>query len=255
MSGSIHFTRPGAHVALVRIDNPPTNALGDAVRAALLAHLEEAERDLSIRAVVLTGEGRAFCSGDDLREVAARDAATMRASLDQFARLYDLLERFRCPVIAAIDGPAMGGGLELALACDIRLATPEARFAAAGVNVGLMASVRRLPRLIGVARAKAMLLTGRPIDGETALSWGLVTELHEAPALREAALDLAAHIASRAPLSVEAAKRHAGLAYDMDAAEAGAAQAGDLATLMSSADHRAAVAAFLEKRKPVFTRS
>ena len=253
MSETITIARPAPHVALVEVSNPPSNALSDAVRGALASALEALEADLDLRAVVLTGAGAMFCAGDDLREVATLNHR-MKERLADFARLFARIENFRVPVIAAIDGPAMGGGLELALCCDIRLAAPGARFAAAGVNVGLMASVRRLPRLIGTARAKAMLLTGRPIDAETALGSGLVTELHPAETLRAAALDLARHIATRAPLSVEAAKRHAGLAFDLTAAEAEAAQDADLDRLLASADHHAAVAAFLAKRQPNFTR-
>lgn len=250
----IQVSRPEAHVAKVVIDNPPTNALGDSIRARLMDALATLQDDLDIRAVILTGTGRVFCSGDDIREVAQRGAA-MADSLAQFGRLFDQVEGFRVPVIAAVNGHAMGGGLELALCCDIRIASTQARFAAAGVNVGLMASVYRLPRLIGVARAKAMLLTGWPSDAETALLHGLVTSVHAPEDLEAAALALASRIASRAPLSVEAAKRHAGQAMDLTADEAARASAGDLKTLMASADHRAAIAAFLAKEEPVFTRS
>jgi enoyl-CoA hydratase/carnithine racemase len=254
MSSAIRITRPAAHIAVVEIDNPPTTALGDAIRGTLLDELAALNADLSVRAVVLTGAGRAFCSGDDLREVATRGPA-MAESLAQFARLFDLIEGFRAPVIAAINGHAMGGGLELALCCDIRIAATHAKFAAAGVNVGLMASVYRLPRLIGIARAKAMLLTGSPIDAETALHYGLVTELHDPVALMDAAVALAARIASRAPLSIEASKRQAARAYDLDPAAAQASSSAEMPALTASADHKAAVQAFLAKREPVFTRS
>lgn len=244
MAGGIEVTRPAAHVAHVLIANPPSNAMGDAVRPELIAALRALDADTGIRAVILTGAGRMFCAGDDLREVAVR-GARMAASLAEFQVLFDLIEGLRPPVIAAINGPAFGGGLELALCCDIRLAARSARFAASGVNIGLMASVVRLPRLIGPARAKAMLLTGQPIDAETAFGYGLVTAVHDDAELGRAALALAVHVAGRAPLSVEAAKRNVN----------GAGRSDDIAVLTSSADHAEAIAAFLGKRTPHFTRS
>ena len=165
MSGSIHLTRSGKHVALLEIDNPPSNTLGTAMRAKFREILDALAVDLSVRALVVTGRGSAFCSGDDLREEfeAADTGRDRGANLLDFGRLFDQLESFRAPVIAAVNGCCVGGGLELALCCDVRLASREARFVCAGVNVGLMASVYRLPRLIGVARAKHMLLTGNPL--------------------------------------------------------------------------------------------
>lgn len=244
MPGEIEVTRPSAHVAVVTIANEPSNALGDRVRPQLIAEIRALDEDTAVRAVVLTGAGKIFCAGDDLREVATR-GSKMAASLAEFQALFDLIDTLRPPVIAAINGPAFGGGLELALCCDIRIAAASARFAASGVNMGLMASVQRLPRAIGPARAKSMLLSGLPVDAPTALSYGLVTAVHGDAALAVEALALASHIASRAPLSVEAAKRNVN----------GAGAASDIASLAASADHREAIAAFLEKRAPVFTRS
>lgn len=254
MSGTIHVSRPAEGVVLIRIDSPPTNALGQAIRERLVAELEALEADLSVRAMVLTGTGKAFCAGDDLREAAGRGDGA-QASLNQFGRMLDRIEGARVPVIAAINGHAVGGGLELALACDIRLGAPEAKFIGAGVNVGLMASVYRLPRLIGVARAKAMLLTGWPSDAKTALDYGLLTGLFEADQLLAEALKLAGRIASRAPLSVEATKRQVGRAFDMTPREAGRAAAEELAVLAKSQDHKAGIAAFVKRQEPVFTRS
>ena len=244
MTGPIEVTRPAPHVAQVKIVNPPSNAMGDAVRPHLIAAMRQLDAETGIRVVILTGAGRIFCAGDDLREVAVR-GARMAASLDEVQELFDLIEGLRAPVIAAINGAAFGGGLELALSCDIRIAAASARFAASGVNTGIMASVVRLPRLIGPARAKSILFTGQPIDAATALAFGLVTAVHDDDALGAAALALAVQIASRAPLSVEAAKRNVN----------GAGRPDDMATLTASADHREAVAAFLEKRPARFTRS
>jgi enoyl-CoA hydratase/carnithine racemase len=250
MSGSIHIERIGEHVVLLEIDNPPMNPLGAPMRAAFMSALDEVETNDALRAIVVTGRGRAFCTGDDLKDVGPGGE-----DLAGFGRLLERLDASRAPVVAAVNGWCVGGGFELALCCDIRIASTEAKFVCAGVNVGLMASAYRLPRLIGVSRAKAMLLTGLPHDAETAERFGLVTAVHAPDALREAALDLAARIASRAPLSVEATKRIAARAPDLSPEDAGRMQAQELRVLRRSNDHQAAVAAFREKREPVFTRS
>jgi enoyl-CoA hydratase/carnithine racemase len=252
---TVHYSRPAAHVALLEIDNPPMNALGRDARAALLNRLDEIETDAAIRAVLLTGRGtRAFCSGDDLKEQAEAQKSKSSAHLGEFGRVLERIETFRLPVIAAINGWCLGGGLELASVCDIRIASAEARFVCAGVNVGLMASAYRLPRLIGVARAKHMLLTGSPVDAATADKFGLVTAVHAPDTLMIEALALAERIASRAPLSVEATKRTAALAPDLSPEEAAAVNARELAVLGRSADHKEALAAFAEKREPKFRR-
>jgi enoyl-CoA hydratase/carnithine racemase len=253
VSGAIHVSRPSPGVALLEIDNPPVNALGSATRLLFEAELDRAEADLTVRALVVTGRGKAFCAGDDLAEARGR-GETAAASLGGFGRLLDKIERARIPVIAAVNGPAVGGGLELALACDLRLAAETASFLAAGVNVGLMASVWRLPRLIGAGRASAMILTGQPLPAARALDWGLATETHPPGALLDAALALAARIASRAPLSVEASKRMIRQALDLTAETWGAAAARELPTLLASADHQSGILAVLERRPAVFTR-
>jgi enoyl-CoA hydratase len=257
MSGTIHLRREGEHIAVLEIDNPPRNTLGSAMRARFRDALAELSADLSVRAVIITGRGKAFCSGDDLREeFAAASAGDGRgANLLDFGRLLDEVEAFRAVTIAAIGGWCVGGGMELALCCDIRLASDHAQFVCAGVNVGLMASAYRLPRLIGIAAAKHMLLTGSVFDGHAALRMGLAAEMHDPDQLMPAALRLAERIASRAPLSVEASKRFAARALDLDPQHAMAEQAEELAKLIVSHDHVEAVTAFLEKRDPSFTRS
>lgn len=249
-SGAVHVQPVSEAVVLLEIDNPPMNPLGVEMRQTFMAALDQVEANDALRCLIVTGKGRAFCSGDDLKSVgpAGEDLAG-------FGRLLDRLEATRVPVVAAVNGWCVGGGFELALCCDIRIASTEAKFVCAGVNVGLMASTYRLPRLIGVGRAKAMLLTGLPHDAETAERYGLVTGLHAPEALREAAVAIAGRIASRAPLSVEATKRTANRAPDLSPDEAAAMAAPELRVLRRSADHRAAVAAFRERADPVFTRS
>jgi enoyl-CoA hydratase len=250
----VHFSTPARHVALLEIDNPPMNALGRGPRAALLARLDAIEADGDMRAVVLTGRGRAFCSGDDLKEQAAAQASGSRAHFGEFGQVLERIETYRLPVIAAVNGHCLGGGLELASVCDIRIASGAASFVCSGVNVGLMASWYRLPRLIGVARAKHMLLTGLPHDAATAERLGLVTAVHAPEDLMAEAIKLAERIASRAPLSVEAVKRSAALAPDLSPEAAAEVNSRELAVLSRSADHKEALAAFAQKRAPSFTR-
>lgn len=249
MSGTIHVEAVGEAVRVLTIDNPPMNPLGVAMRETFMRTLDDVETLDSLRAIVVTGVGRAFCAGDDLKDVAPQGE-----DLVGFGRLLERVDASRVPVIAAINGWCVGGGFELALCCDIRIASTEARFVCAGVNMGLMVSAYRLPRLIGVSRAKAMLLTGSPHDAETAERFGLVTALHAPADLREAAITLAQRVASRAPLSVEATKRFAARAVDLSPEDADRMQAAELRVLRRSDDHKEAVQAFREKRDPVFRR-
>jgi enoyl-CoA hydratase len=250
---ALHVSCPAEGVVLLEIDNPPANALGAGMRAKMTALLAELEADLSVRAVVLTGRGRTFCTGDDLREASAHGAVSPKAVAD-FNAMLDRIETFRAPIIAAVNGHCVGGGLEVALCCDIRLASTQAVFTAAGVNVGLMASAWRLPRMIGQGPAKMMLLTGLPVSGEGAMANGLASELLEPDALIPRAIELATRIASRAPLSVEATKRIAGRAMDLGREEANRAVLAEIEALSASEDHAGAVAAFAERRDPEFRR-
>ncbi|HUB84783.1 MAG TPA: enoyl-CoA hydratase-related protein [Rhizomicrobium sp.] len=247
----------GAHAALLEINNPPANALGRAARAEILSQLDRLDADHNLRALVLTGSGRAFCSGDDLKEqeAAQKDGSAARiGQLGEFGKVLARIESFRVPVIAAINGFCIGGGLELALCCDIRIASTEASFTCAAVNIGLIASAWRLPRLIGEGAAKHMLLTGSPFDAAAAEKFGLVSAVHDPHELLNAATALAERIASRAPLSVEATKRVASRAIDLNPQEGARMMSEEVGRLVTSADHAEALAAFREKRAPKFTR-
>lgn len=252
MSNAVHIERIGRHILMAELDNPPRNTLQAGMVARLQEAIVEAEDDREIRVIVISGRGPAFCAGADLRD---KLAATEGGVATDLGGLFRRLENTRLPVIGLINGWCVGGGLELALNFDIRLASTEAKFVCAGVNMGLIASAYRLPRLIGVAAAKAMLLTGSPFDAQTALRFGLVTEVHAPADLRAAGIAMAERIATRAPLSVEAAKRIADQAFDLTPEAGGRALGNEAKLLMASQDHKAAIAAFLNKTDPVFTRS
>ncbi|MBI1360054.1 MAG: enoyl-CoA hydratase/isomerase family protein [Alphaproteobacteria bacterium] len=247
MSGTIHVSSGDRGVIVVTLDSPPMNPLGERMRARFIDILDEVTTTSDFRVLVITGRGKAFCSGDDLKSSSIASSGTAG-----FGQLLERLDQLPQPIVGAINGWCIGGGFELALCCDIRVASDEAQFVCAGVNMGLMASAYRLPRLIGEARAKAMLLTGLPVDATTAERYGLVTAAHPANDLLPSALQLAQRIASRAPLSVEATKSLAGRASDLSREEAGTIQKSVVTRLRESEDHREAVAAFREKRDPVF---
>lgn len=241
--GMIHLSRPQPAIALVELDTAPANVLAMAERARLLEAFAAIEADRAVRVVVLTGRNGAFCTGDDLAESLSRDVPTQSAAILHFLDMCDRVAACRVPVIAAIDGWCIGGGLELALAADIRLASDRASFACSAVRMGLTASAERLTRLIGESRSKPHLLTGAPFDAARALADGVAAEIHPVADLLEAALAVARVIASRAPLAVEAAKRVASGVSTTEAETPG---------LAASADHAEARAAFMGKRPAVF---
>ncbi len=240
----IHLSHPEPSIALVELDVAPANVLAMAERARLLEAFAAIEADRAVRVAVLTGRNGAFCTGDDLAESLSRDVEAQSAAILHFLAMVDRVAAGRVPVIAAVDGWCIGGGLELALACDIRLASDRASFACSAVRMGLTASAGRLVRLVGESRAKPHLLTGAPFDAARALADGVVAEVHPAAGLLAAALGVARVIASRAPLAVEATKR---VASGLSTTEA------EAPALAATADHAEARAAFMGKRAAVFT--
>lgn len=244
----IHLTHHRRDIAVLRIDRPPVNALAPAEWHALGGALGETSGDPDLRAVVVTGTPRAFCAGADIRSLTGAEHPEHESTmLETVAAACSAMERIRVPVLAAIDGPAHGGGLELALACDIRVAGVGATFAASSVNMGLIASVSSLVRTVGHARATRMLISGQRIAAQTALDWGIVTDLVDGDVL-EAALDLAEHIAGKPPLAVEAIKRALRTATVASPAELDRTVAELFGVLARTDDHGEALASFLEKR-------
>lgn len=258
MSDALLLERNGA-VALIRFNRPEAmNAFNDEVRTGLPKLLAELDGDADVRAIVITGAGdKAFCAGADIKEGRARLSPVGERAKLMPASWIEALDRVAKPLIAAIHGICLGGGLEIAMACDIRVAARNARLGLTETTLGLIpggGGTQRLPRLIGLSRALDMLLTGERIDATEAYRIGLVTRLAGTPdeALDEA-MRLATLIASRPP---------AAIAYCKEAAIAGVAT--DLATglriekslfalLTGTADRAEAASAFAEKRPPRFT--
>lgn len=247
--------RPADHVALVRLNRPAVrNALNLALRHRLAETFTALGQDPAVRAIVLTGNAEAFCAGADLNEY--REAGTIEVWQRGLQLLWGAVAACPKPVIAAVNGPAFGGGCELALHADIIIAGESARFAQPEVKLGLMpgaGGTQRVARAAGKYAAMKHLLTGQPWTAQEALAMGLVSSVVSDSAVLPTALSLAGEVAAVAPLAVRQIKElviesmnsglDAGLRLEHKAFQ----------VLFSSADKREGMAAFFEKRKPKFT--
>jgi len=244
----IRVERDGA-VARLTIDHPPANAVNGDVVAGLSEALAQAEQDDGCRAVIITGNGpKFFSAGADITEFGA-GAAGLSGALDLTLKI----EESRLPVVAAINGIAFGGGCELSLACDIRVAASTARFGQPEIKLGIIpgwGGTQRLPRLIGKARAMELLLTGDPIDAARALELGLVSEVAEPDQLLEVANRWAQLLAQRAPLALAATKRAVLGGAHLPIADALDVEQREFIGLFSTEDAAEGIGAFLQKRQP-----
>ena len=243
-------------VEIVTLKNPPVNALSTALLAGLAHHVEEISHDSKVRAVVLTGDGQYFSAGADLKEMATMDLANAPDVVRKGHELFHRISALRPPVVAAINGLALGGGLELALSCDLRIAGESAKLGAPEVNYGLMPAyggTQRLPRLIGVPKAKELIFTGSMISAAEALRIGLVNKTVPAGQELRAARDLAHTIAQRAPKAVQAAKRAItdGLQLPLSQGIEGETKLFETEVLPSQ-DLGEGILAFVERRPPKF---
>ena len=245
-------------IATVTINRPEKlNALNEEVIARLTRVFEEC-RDLeSTRAVILTGAGdRAFVAGADISVLSALDPATAKETAQRGQRLTVLMESIGKPVIAAINGFAFGGGLELAMACTIRLAAEGAKMGQPEVKLGLLAGyggTQRLPRLVGKGRALELLLTGEPIDAAEAHRIGLVNRVVKREALLDECRALAKKVLAVGPIGVRMTIDAVNAGLDVSLAEGLELEAELFGKIASSADMKEGTAAFLEKRAPKFT--
>lgn len=229
-------------VALVTLNRP--EAL-NALDTELLLALRGAFTGLDAKAVVLTGAGRAFCTGADLKARAAMDVAEWRAHHELVRGTFAAVRSCPAPTVAAIEGFALAGGFELAIGCDLIVAAEDARFGLPETTRGIMpgaGGTKLLPQIVGLARARDLILTGRSIDATTAASWGLVSRIAPSGGSAEAALALATEIARNAPLAVRAAKRSLDGEDELDA----------YWSCVPSDDQREGLQAFVEKREPRF---
>jgi enoyl-CoA hydratase/carnithine racemase len=244
-------------VLTVRLDRPEArNALTDEMVASLRGALENAATDDAVAGVVLTGTGSAFCAGADLvRFDAAPDGRRFRFESHRLTELVGLIERIEKPVIAAVNGVAVGLGVQLALACDLRVAAASARFAFTEGRLGLLPThggIGRLVKLVGLARARDLLLGSATIDASDALAYGLLTEVVPDEDLPGAARSLLEGALTRAPESYALVKRLLLVAANADLATVTTAEAIGQSLLIGTDDHREGRQAARERRTPQF---
>ena len=258
MADLVRSERRGA-VTLLTLDRPKSlNALDAALLGALGDAVSAVERDAGTRALVVTGEGRAFAAGADIEAMSKMNAVEAEA----FSRLghetFGALEGLTIPTIAAVNGFALGGGCELACACDWIYASTKAVFGQPEVKLGLLpgfGGTTRVTRRVGVAWAKEIILGGQNMKAEEALRIGLANRLFEPDELLEKALGMGDAIAGNGPLAVAASKRVLQQGQDADARVAFALEQAAFGGLFATRDRDEGLAAFLEKRDPEFTRS
>jgi enoyl-CoA hydratase len=244
-----------ARTALVRLNRPKQlNALNGAVMDTLCKVLEELDRDEDVRAIVVTGNERAFAAGADIGEMAG--ATPIDMLLTNRIGQWDRIRRITKPVIAAVNGWALGGGCELAMTLDLIVAGEGARFGQPEINIGVIpgaGGTQRLTRAIGKAKAMRMVLTGEPITAREAEAAGLVALVTQDELVVEDAMALAATIATKSPVALRLAKEAVNAAYEMDLTDALAHERRLFYLLFASEDQKEGMAAFLEKRTPDFT--
>ena len=244
------------HVAVITINRAPANALSSLVLKELTLLLDEVEKNDDVRVVLLHGEGRFFSAGADIKEFTTVETGEQFSKLAKYGQdLFERMENFSKPIIAAIHGAALGGGLELAMGCHIRLVSKTAKLGLPELQLGLIpgfAGTQRLPRLVGSAKAFELLFTSEPISGEEAVQWGLANKAFDEEVLLDEALNMAKKIATKSPISLAAVIDLGRYAKDDSFYEGVEKEANYFGTVFTSEDGKEGIQAFLEKRAPMF---
>jgi enoyl-CoA hydratase/carnithine racemase len=243
-------------VATLRLNRPEVmNAFNVEMLRVLSSQLDILRFDPAVRVLIITGAGKAFSAGADLKERAGMSPEQVRNYIYHIRRLMDDVEQFTKPVIAAVNGVALGGGTELALAADIRMASENATLGLTETRLAVIpgaGGTQRLPRLVGKGVAKEMIFTGRRVDAREALRIGLVDHVHPPEALMDACLRLAAEIRESAPIAVEQAKYAINRGLETDLNTGLAIESNAYWICIPTEDRQEGLAAFREKRKPVY---
>lgn len=255
--GPLIFTKENG-VAKIIINRPEArNALSKAVRQGIRDAIEDIKKDNSIRVVIITGAGdKAFIGGADIIELKSMTAV----QVEEFAstlgqQLYTDIENLEIPVIAMINGFCLGGGCEIAMCCDIRIASEGAKFGQPEVNIGIIpggGGTQRLPRLVGWGRAKELIYTGRIIDSAEAERIGLVDKVVPHDKLEQTVNELVQSIMSKSPLILKLAKKSLNKGIYTDLAAGLSIERGNFILCFATEDQKEGIAAFLDKRKPIF---
>lgn len=241
-----------AGYAVIQLNRPEVlNAINVQLMIELVDALETLDKDDGVRCVILTGNEKVFAAGADIKEMADASAMEM-LSRDQFAR-WDRIRKFKKPIIAAVSGFALGGGCEIAMTCDIIVASETARFGQPEINLGVIpgaGGTQRLTRAVGKAKAMEMVLTGKTITAEEAKQWGLVNKVVPVEYWLREAIDLAKEIAAKPPVAVRLAKEAVLKSFDTTIEGGLEYERRNFYLLFASDDQKEGMSAFVEKRKP-----
>jgi len=245
------------HIVTVTLNRPDArNALNRALLEELRRVLAAVSNRRDVRAVILTGAGdKAFCAGADLRERLNMPEDQVRAFIPLIRGAITDVERVGCPVIGAVNGVAFGGGMELLLSCDIRIASTSAQMGLTEVSLGIIpgaGGTQRLPRIVGLARAKELIFTARRLSSEEALAYGLVNRVVAPEKLMTAALEMAAEIAKNGPIAVQQAKFAMDMGFGMPIDAGLAMEWKCYEQVLHTEDRKEGLKAFSEKRPPVY---
>jgi enoyl-CoA hydratase/carnithine racemase len=242
-------------IGTIRLDRPPMNALNVQVQEELREAAKQATTSDEIKAIIVYGGQKVFAAGADIKEMAGMGYAAMAARATELTSAFDALARVPKPTVAAITGYALGGGCELALACDWRVAAADAKLGQPEINLGIIpgaGGTQRLSRLVGPAKAKDIIMTGRFVDAGEALSIGLVDRVVPADDVLEAATAMAQQFVNGPSVALRAAKQAIDGGLEMDLASGLAWESQLFAALFATEDKVEGMAAFVEKRKPTF---
>lgn len=244
-------------VATITLNRPEAlNAFSKDVVSEILHVLEDVKNDENVRVVILTGAGeKAFSAGADIKSMAGMNALKARELSLMGETLCVALENLEKPVVAALNGYALGGGLEVAMSCDLRIASENARVGQTEVNIGLIpgwGGTQRLTRLVGMTKAKELVFTGKMIDAKTAEQIGILNMVVPADKFRETVRQFALELASKAPVAVKVAKVLINKGSDIGLDSALALEREGFGVVASTEDLKEGVSAFTEKRKPIF---
>ncbi len=237
-------------VGVIRMNRPPVNAINSQVHAELLAAAEQAASRADVRAVVLYGGDKVFAAGADIKEMADLGPAEIAVFGATLTGAIDAIARLPKPVVAAVTGYALGGGCELALAADFRVVADDARLGLPEITLGVFpgaGGTQRLPRLIGVAKAKELIFTGRPVKGPEAVAIGLATESVPTAEVYPHALALATRLAAGPTLAIGAAKRAIDTGMDTDLAQGLRIESAEFARLFATEDQKNGMASFVQQ--------